>query len=352
MCTVHSISGLALALVLLTRIGLIVSCMPSLFLYAHDDILMRLYDTSTEVPNLPRSGSDMSLDSRAPLEDSSISSLMVCPFGRIDFTHIVDPLPDCLANRHSDALSFPEFDLKASKDKKKAKKARKQLNYELVEQTRCIKEKFMTLRMAVYKYAISIPRAAKIIEIAISSNEHVDIDELYTKFTEGADFLNYDILLHRLDILKKSDTGEENELRRSAEAAAEIYKAPFKEYAQQRVILVQDAHSGHSHSVYKELKIKVEEEFHSFETNRLLYFKKVVKTILTYISLRTTSVSVEICFEMIGLLADKAFHLTTDQKQELLANNIDYDGQVPYCCCEVLSDEVFNESEVVYECTV
>ncbi len=205
--------------------------MPSLFLYAHDGILMHLYDTSTEMPNLPRSGSDMSLDSGAPL-----------------------------------------------------------------------------------------------------------------------------------DILKKSDTGEENELRRSAEAAAEIYKASFKEYAQQRVILaptiLQDAHSGRTHSVYKKLKIKVKEEFHSFEINCLHYFKNVVKTILKLPPHISTSVRkgyVEICFEVIGLLADEAFHLTIDQKQEMLANNItllEYDGQVPYCCCELLCDKVFNESEVVYECTV
>ncbi len=322
-------------------------------------MLLQSYPSSTEIP---RSLSDLSLDSGAPLDDSSISSLRVdcrCPCGCTDFTHLLDPPPDCLANRHSDALSFPEIHLKASKDKKKAQK---QLKFELVQQTRCIKEAFITLGMAVYNYALSIPRADKIMRKVILLNEQVvetsDTDKLYEQFTEGANFINYDILVRRLNILKASDSGEENELRHCAEAAAERYEASFKEYAQQRVVLVPTAlrgANGRTNSVYKELKIKVEEQFRSFEVNRLLYFKKVVKTILKLpppVNLRITSVRegcVEICFEVIGLLADETFHLTTEQKQEMLANNItllEYDGQTPYCCCNLLSDEVFNKSDI------
>ncbi len=316
--------------------------------------------------HLPRSGSDLSLDSGAPLDDSSISSLGVicrCPCGSTDFSHVLNSPPDCVANRHSDARSFPELDLKASKDRKKAQK---QLKFELVEQTRGIKEGAMTLAMAVYIYAISIPRVDKIMKRAIKmiepGVETSDIDELYEKFTEGANFIDYDILLHRLDILKTSDTREENELRRRVEAAAENYKVSFKKYAQQRVVLVpvfrQDPH-GRTHSMYKKLTIKVEEEFRSFKINRLSHLKKAVKKILglpPHVDLRVTSVRegcVEICFEVIGSLADKAFRLTLDQKQELLSNNItilEYDGQVAYCCCELLSDEVSTFLHILVNC--
>ena len=311
---------------------------------------------STEMPRLPRSESDLSLDSGAPLDDSSISSLRVnckCPCGRTDFSHVLNPSPDCLAKRYSDVQSFPELDFKGSEDKKKAKK---QLKLELVEQTRYIKEEFKKLGTAVAKYALQIPKADKIMRRTILLSEPVvetsDIDELYEKFTEGANFIDYDILLNRLDDLKTSDTGEENELRRRAEAAAENYEASFKEYAQHRIVLaptfIRDA-NGRTNSVCKELKIKVEEEFNSFKINRLFHFKTCVKTILKlppHVTLRVTKViegCVEICFEMIGSPADEAFYLTIDQKQEMLANNItllEYDGQVPYCCCELLSDDV------------
>ncbi len=281
---------------------------------------------STEMPRLPRSWSDLSLDSGA--DDSSISSLRVicrCPCGRTDFTHVLKSPPDCLVNRHSDEQSFPELDLKASKDNKKA---RKQLKFELVEKTRSIKEEFITLGMAVYNYAISIPRADKIMKRTILINEQVvessDFDELYEKFTEGADFINYDILLSRLYCLKSSDAGTQNELRRSAEEAAERYKASFKEYAQQRVILAPIILQCHGHT---RLTIKVEEEFQNFKINGLLHFRKAVKKVLElppHVDLRLTSVRegcVEICFEMIDSLADKPFHLTFDQKQELLFYN-------------------------------
>ncbi len=296
----------------------------------------------------------MSLDSGALSSTSSLSVDCKCPCGCTDFSHVLNSPPDCLANRHSYARSFPELDLKASRDRKKAQN---QLKFELVEKTRSIKEEFRTLGMAVYNYAISIPRADKIMKRTISLNEQVvessNIDELYKKFTEGANFIDYDILLHKLESLKLSDAGEQNELRRSAEEAAERYEASFKEYAQQRVILaptiLQDPR-GRTHSVNKKLTIKVEEEFQSFEINRLSHLKKAVKFILRlppHVDLRVTSVRegcVEICFEVIGSLADKAFHLILDQKQELLFYNIillKIDEQVLYCCCELLNDKVF-----------
>ncbi len=302
--------------------------------------------SSSEVPN-PPNGSD--IDTVIALDDIDNAVHFRCPCGRFDFAHILNPPPDCLANRHSDSQNFPEVDLKSSKDDKK-----QQLNMELEEQTRSIENEFMTLIVAVRMYAKSIPDVESLIKDALNLSEHEQstFEKLYRKFREGANFINYDILVHRLGMLKLS--GTDNELKRSAEAAAERYEASFKEFAQQRVVLVptilQDA-NRRTNSVHKELKIKVEEEYLKFKINRLYHFKTVVKTILKlppHVNLRVTSVKegcVEICFEIIDLRADEEFCLTLDtvQKQEMLANNIvllEYDEQVPYCCCALLSDEV------------
>ncbi len=280
--------------------------------------------------------------------------LQVPPCGRTDFSHILNPLPDCLANRHSDSRSFPELDMKSSN-----KIAQDQLKMKLERQTRIIKQEFITFGLAVRRYAKSIPGIENILKECLSLGREVvealDFDNLYPKFREGADLINFDILSRCLTHLKLSDeSGEENELRRVAEeAAAEKYEASFQEFAQQRVVLVptilQDA-NGRSNSVYKELKIKVEEDFQSFLVKRSFDFKEVLKRILKLapdVYLRVTSVRegcVEICFEMIGSHADTHFSLNDVQKQEMLANKItllEYDGQVSYCCCELVSDEVF-----------
>ena len=298
------------------------------------------------IPAICTEGSD--IDTVIALDDIGNAVPCRCPCGSCDFSHILHPPPDCLVNRHSDSRNFPEVDLKSSKYDKK------QLNMELKEQTQSVEKEFMAFIVAVRMYAKSIPDIESLIKDALDLTEHEQssFEKLYRQFREGANFINYDILLHRLSILKLS--GTENELRRSAEAAAERYEASFKEYAQHRVVLVptilQDA-NGSTYSVHKKLKIKVEEEYLKFRIDRLYHFKKVVKTILKlppHINLRVTSVRegcVEICFEMISLRADEEFDPTLDnvQKQELLANNIillEYDGQVPYCCCELLSDEV------------
>ena len=240
--------------------------------------------------------------------------------------------------------------MKSSNDETKAQT---QLTFELAERTRSIKQEFLTFGVAVYKFAKSIPEVESHLEEFLSLNGHAveasDFKSLYKKFREGADFINYDIMCSCLSLLGTCDTGEGNTLR-LAQEAAEVYKACFKEYAQQRIFLVPTILQN-ANPVSKELKIKVEEEFHNFKLNRLFYFKKVVKTILKlppHVNLRFTRVRegcVEICFKMIGAPADKAFHLTIDQKQELLSSNItvlEYDGQVAYCCCELLSDEVLS----------
>ncbi len=245
--------------------------------------------------------------------------------------------------------------MKSSKDKKLAQK---QLKMELEGQTRIIKQEFRTFGLAVYNYAKSIPDIESILMEGLSLDRKVvetsDFKSLYPKFREGADFINFDILLHCLTNLKSSDTGgEENELRHLAEEAAEKYEASFQEYAQQRVVLVptilQDP-NVRPNSMYKELKIKVEEDFQNFPIRRLTDFKKVLKRILKFppsANLWVTSIRegcVEICFETIGLHADTHLSLNDVQKQEMLANNItllEYDGQVSYCCCELVSDEVF-----------
>ncbi|XP_064385342.1 uncharacterized protein LOC135334183 isoform X2 [Halichondria panicea] len=299
------------------------------------------------MPHLSRSGSDQSLDSGTAMEDV----ICKCPCGRTDFSHILNPLPDCLANRHSDSRSFPELDMKSSN-----KIAQDQLKMKLKRQTRIIKQEFRTFGLAVRRYAKSIPDVESILKECLSLDgkvvEALDFESLYPKFREGADLINFDILSRCLTDLKSyDDTGEENELRRLAEEAAEKYEASFQEFSQQQVVLVptilQDA-NGRSNSMYKELKIKVEEDFRSFLVERLLDFKEVLKRILKLapdVYLRVTSVRegcVEICFEMIGLHADTHISLNDVQKQELLANKItllEYDGQVSYCCCELCSDE-------------
>ena len=297
------------------------------------------------------------------MDDVAIAVNCKCPCGRTDFSHILNPPPDCLANRHSDSRSFPELDMKSSKDKKKAQK---QLKMELEEQTRIIKQEFRTFGLAVYNYAKSIPDIESILMEGLSLDRKVvetsDFKSLYPKFREGADFINFDILLHCLTLLKSSDRGEENELRHLVEEAAKRYEASFQEFAQQRVIfaptILQNA-NGRPNSVCKELKIKVEEDFQSFPIERLNYFKKVLRRILklppgTY--LRVTSVRegcVEICFDTIGSHVDAHLSLNDVQKLEMLANNITlltYDGQVPYCCCELFSDEVFCNFTLLYCC--
>ncbi len=299
----------------------------------------------------------MSVDSGASLDDSSISSLRVdsmCPCGQTDLTHVINPSPICLANRHSNPQMFPELDLLSGKD---TKRAQIELTHKLKQQTRKIKDEFMTFGVAVRKLAKSIRGVESIMQDALSNIGEVvetsDFDSLYRKFKEGADFINYDVLLHRLEILmNSSDLTEENELRHSAEAAAKRYEACFKEYAQQRVVLapiiLQETH-GRTLSEHKELKIKIETDFRSFAFHHLFHYKEAVKAILKlpqHVNLRVTDVRegcVEICFETIGSLADEAFRLNLDQKQELLDNNVTllkYDGKIAYCCCELLSDEV------------
>ncbi len=321
------------------------------------DLVIRLFDLfSTDVTRLSRSGSDQSLDSGASLDDFDIASLRVdckCPCGQIEVSHLFNPPPDCLASRHSDLNSFPEFDIKSSKDRNKVQK---QMRFELIEQTQILKSEFQMLGVAVRNYAKSISGIESVLEEALlliaQTVKTSNFDELYKQFIEGANFINYDILFYKLEILKLSDATKDNDLKKCAEAAAERYETCFKEYAQQRVVsvptILQDTNRC-THSVYKELKIKVEEEFYRFEINRLFYFKKVVKTILKlpeHVNLRITSVRegcVEICFEMIGLPADTHLSLNNVQKQQLLANSItllECHGQVPYCCCELLSDEV------------
>ena len=308
---------------------------------------------STVVP--PLHGSDQSLDSGTFVDDVDIAVNCKCPCGHTDFSHILNPPPDCLANRHSDSRNFPELDMKSSKDKEIAQK---QLKMELERQTRIIKQKFRTFGLAVYNYAKSIPDVESILKEALSLDgevvERLDFESLYPKFREGADLINFDKLLHCLTNLKSCDTGEESELRHLAEEAAEKYEASFKEYAQQRVVLVptilQDATGHPPNSVYKKLKIKVEEKFQSFVIKHLIDFKEVLKRILKLapdVYLRVTSIRegcVEICFEMIGLHADTHLSLNDVQKQEMLANNItliEYDGHVSYCCCELCNDKVF-----------
>ncbi len=315
----------------------------------------------TEMPNLPRSESELSLDSGAPLS-STLSVDSKCPCGHTDFSHVLNPPSDCLANRHTDAKNFPELDLKSSKDKKKAQA---QLIFEFVEQTKRIKQEFVRFGTAVHHYTKSLNGVERILQQHILLKGQVvetsDIDELYKTFIEGADFINYDILLHKLNILISSDTVNNNVLRRLAKEAAKRYEAFFKEYAQQRVFLLstilQDPNKR-THSVKKMLTIKVEEDFRSTAINRLLHYKEAIKTVLEippHVDLRIMSVQegcVEICFEVIGSFVNNSIcptlnhgYLNHDQKQELLSKNniilVTIDEQVLYCCCEILSDKVF-----------
>lgn len=275
-----------------------------------------------------------------------------CPCGKTDFSHIVNPSPDCLANRHSDPQNFPTIDMESSEDKRVAKKF---LDMELSEKTRHLKRNFSLFGAAVLSYAKQVPDVTYFMRDNLSfygQPANNDFYDLYAKFREGADFINFDILRSCLDLLIIFDTAEENELRISAIQAAERYEYFFQDYAKHRVFnvpVLQPNQDGHSTLPEKELKMKIEEDAQTFSVERLFYFKKKVREILNLpseVSLQVITVKkgcVEIVFKVIGSFSDDIFDVNTAQKKKLLAENItllEYTSRTSYCCCQILEDEV------------
>ncbi len=179
---------------------------------------------------------------------------------------------------------------------------------------------------------------------------------LYNEVTSGASPIDYEILSSLFEKLLLGDRNNDTELKKEANTKSDKYVDAFRKFAQYRVFSsqvdlieerppIQDEEGLH---VYKELKLKVEEDSQTFRVERIPQLKCVVKKILKIpecVQLRVVRINkgcVEISFEVIGSFD---FDLNLDQRQDLISNNItllEYAGKVHYCCCELLQDEVHN----------
>ncbi len=311
---------------------------------------------------MPRTDSDsnMSHDSGASFDDLSSDRLdslgvpCMCPCGRKNLFHILSPLPNCLAMRHSCSQNFPTIKLAAVTSRQNKKEAIEQMKQYFSFETKKLKNEYESFAYAVYLYAKSIhgiedilKRILKIREKFTDSNE---FEYLYDEVTAGANPIDYDIMSSLFDKLLKEDRNNETEHKDKAKSSFEKYHDAYQKCSQYRVFSSQgdilEERPPIQQGVYKMLMLKVEETSQTFRFERILQLKYVVKRILKipeWVQLRVVSLNegcVEISFEVIGSFD---FDLNLDQRQDLISNNItllEYAGKVHYCCCELLQDEV------------
>ena len=262
---------------------------------------------------------------------------------------------ECIDGRHSRTQNFAEIDLENGKD---AGKARSIMRRYLASDTEKTENKFVTYASAVYRWAKSLPTMKIYLKRILRSRfrriESEDFKWLYDAATDGADFINYEIIS---DLIMGSckDASLNNPpsyLKEEAEKAEAVFKEVFKEFAQHRIFSKAgglEIDLPNSEQNQKELMIKVEENSEVYTYKHLHVLKSNIRTILNLskeVVLRVTSVRegcVEVTFYVQGPIADSVASLSDSQKRDLLREKVTllmYDGEVKYCCCGLLDNEV------------
>ncbi len=302
--------------------------------------------------------SDTSLDDQSSDRLDSLGAPCHCPCGLNSFSHIFSPLPDCLAMRHS---RVQNVQLTAVTSRQNKKEAKKQMEIYFSFETEKLRNEFENFGYAVYLYARSIRGVENILKQILRLRGKVtdsnDFELLYNEVTSGASPIDYEILSSLFEKLVLGDINNDTELKKEANIKSDKYLDAFRKFAQHRVFsasqgdLIEERppiQDEEGLQVYKELKLKVEEDSQTFRVERIPQLKCVVKKILNIpecVQLRVVRINkgcVEISFEVIGSFD---FDLNLDQRQDLISNNItllEYAGKVHYCCCELLQDEVHN----------
>ena len=293
--------------------------------------------------------SNASDSSALELEIDDFNVTCKCPCGSTDFKHCIQPPPDCL-NR-----CFPEVNFSSGDDSKRAKEY---LAKKLSAETDIVKTEYQRFGMAVFNFAKLLPNILKrMLKFRGQNADVLDFDAVFDRATEGADFVNYEVLNVIVEACSSACIGESKaELQCKAEAAksaCDRYQDVFLKYAQHRVFSVcgqlQEMSSASSKENHKELMIKIEEELKSFLIERVFNFKIAIKRILKfpdYVFLRVVLVNagcVELTFQLYGEALDSPLELSLDQKRALATCRISllkYSGKVEYCCCELFEDAV------------
>lgn len=275
-----------------------------------------------------------------------------CPCGQTDFIHGLSPPPNCLTNRHSNSQRFPEIIVSHSGVDRQD--IRRMEDY-LVAETTSIKNEYAKFGLAVYNWTKYIDGINTILKAMIRFQQCptaglTTFDEIFEAATRDADYINHEPLFIIIDECGRRVANDESYF--AIQTAKEHFQQAFKKFAQQRVFSLPGGLDQPPLPIpegfYRDLILKIEEDYHSFTIERLMYFKKIIHKVLQLpeqIILRVTSVRegcVEITFRVIGSVSEGTFELSPDQKKTLLKHNImmlQYNGLVPYCCCE-LTDKV------------
>ncbi len=317
-------------------------------------------ESSQESFKRSNSNSSLSDDSGAHSDDAELDTYFRCPCGRTDFPHCLYPPPMCLDNRHSNTQGFPELDLSHGADNES--RVQQRMDERLVAETTTIRNEYMRFGMAVRNWVQSINQIESILMtlVQLQGQPHANFssfDELFRAVIVNADYINYEALKIVVEECRRQ--GSNDELYAVVQVAEERFDQAFCKFARQRVFSLpgglEELPLPIQQGVYKELKLKIEENYTTFTMERLMYFKKVVKKVLhlpEQIILRLTSVNegcVQITFQVIGTVSNKIFELTPSQKNALIGYNItmiECNGCVLYCCCDLFKDEV--RSAIIY----